>query len=156
MLLRSNISFFPKYVQNVSNFRSQIIYSFLKCGCSIYYLSQFRKSDKSRYGYLEVIQSDFDFEITRVDCTKLCFESRSAFYLMYESHFIKYPSFQSLFIFMQLVPITVCRKTSPLISYLPGSYFLVVWIHLTNLHSFEYRTPLTHWLGSVSSVVRVR
>ena len=40
---------------NISlNIRSQITYSFIKCGCSIYCFPQFRKSDMSRYGYLEV------------------------------------------------------------------------------------------------------
>ena len=29
---------------------------------------KFCKSDISRYGYLEVFQSPFEFEITRVDC----------------------------------------------------------------------------------------
>ena len=30
------------------------MYSFVKCGCLIYFISQFCKSDMSRYGYLEV------------------------------------------------------------------------------------------------------
>ena len=34
---RSNFSSFPQYFQYISNFRSQIIYSFAKCGCSIYF-----------------------------------------------------------------------------------------------------------------------
>ena len=42
---------------NISlNIRSQITYSFIKCGCSIYCFPQFRKSDMSRYGYLEIFQ----------------------------------------------------------------------------------------------------
>ena len=54
---------------NISlNFRSQITYSFIKCGCSIYCIRQFRKTDMSNNGYLEVFQSPLDFEITRVDC----------------------------------------------------------------------------------------
>ena len=40
---------------NISlNFWSQITYSFIKCGCSIYCFRQFHKSDMWRYGYLEV------------------------------------------------------------------------------------------------------
>ena len=54
----------------ISNFRSQITYSFVKCGCSIYYFPHSLNSDMSRYGYLEVFQSvsPLEFEITRVDC----------------------------------------------------------------------------------------
>ena len=41
LLLRSNFSsflqYFLQYFQCISNFRSQIIYSFVKCGCSIYF-----------------------------------------------------------------------------------------------------------------------
>ena len=40
----------------ISNFRSQITYSFVKCGCSIYCFPHFRNSDMSKYGYLEVFQ----------------------------------------------------------------------------------------------------
>ena len=36
--------------------KSQIAYSFVKCGCSIYFVSQFCKSDMSRYGSLEEFQ----------------------------------------------------------------------------------------------------
>ena len=39
----------------ISNFRSQITYSFVKWGCSIYFPHS-RNSDMSRYGYLEVFQ----------------------------------------------------------------------------------------------------
>ena len=38
----------------ISNFRSQITYSFVKCGCSIYCFPHSLNSDISRYGYLEV------------------------------------------------------------------------------------------------------
>ena len=41
---------------NISNFRSQITYSFVKCGCAIYCFPHFYNSDISRYGYLEVFQ----------------------------------------------------------------------------------------------------
>ena len=37
-------------------FRSQITYSFVKYGCSIYCFPHFRNTDMSRYGYLEVFQ----------------------------------------------------------------------------------------------------
>ena len=40
----------------ISNFRSQITYSFVKCGCSIYFFPHSLNSDMSRYGYLEVFQ----------------------------------------------------------------------------------------------------
>ena len=41
---------------NISNFRSQITYSFVKCGCSIYCFPHSLNSDMSKYGYLEVFQ----------------------------------------------------------------------------------------------------
>ena len=47
-------SSFPHYFIYISNFRSQITYSFVKWGCSIYCFPHFRNSDISRYGYLEV------------------------------------------------------------------------------------------------------
>ena len=37
MPLRSSFSSFPQYFQYISNFRSQITYSFVKYGCSIYF-----------------------------------------------------------------------------------------------------------------------
>ena len=40
----------------ISNFRSQITYSFLKSGCSIHCFPHSLNSDMSRYGYLEVFQ----------------------------------------------------------------------------------------------------
>ena len=56
-------------ISNISlNFRSQITYSFVKCGCSIYCFPQFCKSDMSRYAYRKLFQSPIDFEIMRVDC----------------------------------------------------------------------------------------
>ena len=56
-------------ISNISlNFRSQITYSFVKCGCSIYCFPQFCKSDMSRYAYRKLFQSPMDFEIMRVDC----------------------------------------------------------------------------------------
>ena len=36
----------------ISNFRSQITHSFVKCGCSIYSFPHSLNSDMSRYGYL--------------------------------------------------------------------------------------------------------
>ena len=39
----------------IFNFRSQITYSFVKCGCSIYFPHSLN-SDMSRYGYLEVFK----------------------------------------------------------------------------------------------------
>ena len=40
----------------ISNFRSQITYSFVKCGFSIYCFPHSLNSDMSKYGYLEVFQ----------------------------------------------------------------------------------------------------
>ena len=37
MWKRAEISSFPQYFQYISNFRSQITYSFVKCGCLIYF-----------------------------------------------------------------------------------------------------------------------
>ena len=34
---RSNFSSFPQYFQYISNFKSRITYTFVKCGCSIYF-----------------------------------------------------------------------------------------------------------------------
>ena len=70
LLLRSNFSSFPHYFQYISNFKSQITYTFVKWGCSInFFFPKFCKSDMSRYGYLENIsESPLEFEITRVDC----------------------------------------------------------------------------------------
>ena len=45
LLLRSNFSSFPQYFQYVPNFRSQITYIFVKCGCSNDFFLQFCKSD---------------------------------------------------------------------------------------------------------------
>ena len=50
----------------ISNFRSQITHSFVKCNCSIYCFPHSLNSDMSMYGYLEV--SPLEFEIKRVDC----------------------------------------------------------------------------------------
>ena len=49
-----NFSSFPHYIIYISNFRSQITYSFVKCGCLIYCFPHSLNSDMSRYGYLEV------------------------------------------------------------------------------------------------------
>ena len=46
LLLRSNFPSFTQYFQCISNFRSQITYSFVKCCCSIYF---FLKSDIPKY-----------------------------------------------------------------------------------------------------------
>ena len=62
-----NFSSFPQYFQYNSDFRSQMTYSFVKCGCSTFF-PHFCKSDMSRYGYLEVFLNPLDFEITRIDC----------------------------------------------------------------------------------------
>ena len=48
-----NFSSFPQYFKYISDFRSQITYSFVKCGCSIYFSSILQMS---RYEYLEAFQ----------------------------------------------------------------------------------------------------
>ena len=53
----------------ISNFRSQITYSFVKCGCSIYCFPHSLNSDMSKYGSRGVSVSPMEFKITRVDCT---------------------------------------------------------------------------------------
>ena len=58
-----NFSSFPQYFQYISNFRSQITYSFVKCGCSIYFSSILQIS--------KYFKESLNFEIRRVDCT--CF-----------------------------------------------------------------------------------
>ena len=37
LLLRNNFSSFPQYFQYISKFRTQVTYSFAKCGCLIYF-----------------------------------------------------------------------------------------------------------------------
>ena len=64
---RGEFSPFPQYFQYIFNLRSQIVYSFVKCACSIYF-PQFFKSGVLRYGYIEEFLSPLDFEMTRVDC----------------------------------------------------------------------------------------
>ena len=65
---KSNFSSFPQYFQYMSNFRSKITYTFVKCGCLIYF------SLILQTWYVEVLisrsisESPLEFEITRVDC----------------------------------------------------------------------------------------
>ena len=60
---------FPQHFQYISNFRSQITYSFVKCGCSIY-LFLLHSANLICRGRISrsISESPFDFEITRVDC----------------------------------------------------------------------------------------
>ena len=55
-----------------SNFRSQITYSFVKCGCSIYFYLFFFSILQIRYVNVRLSrsmsESPLDFEITRIDC----------------------------------------------------------------------------------------
>ena len=65
---RSNFSSFPQYFQYISIFRSQITYSFVKCGCLIY----FSLILQIWYFKVQISQSisersPLDFEITGVD-----------------------------------------------------------------------------------------
>ena len=68
-VLWSNFSSFPQYFQYISNFRSQIIDSFVKCCCSIYFFPEVCKSDMSRDGYRSISENLLDFEIKRADST---------------------------------------------------------------------------------------
>ena len=54
LLLRSNFSSFPQYFQYISNLGVKLHIHSVKGGCSINCFPQFRKSDMSKYGYLEV------------------------------------------------------------------------------------------------------
>ena len=71
LLFWSNFSSFPQYFQYLSNLKSPITYTFVKCDYSIYFSSflQFR--------YVEVrisrsiSESPLEFEITRVGCISI-------------------------------------------------------------------------------------
>ena len=52
----------------ISNFRSQISHSVVKCGCSIYCFSHSLNSDVEVRISRRVSVSPLEFEITRVDC----------------------------------------------------------------------------------------
>ena len=65
----ANFSSFPHYFQNISIFRSQIAYSFVKCGCLIYLLSSVLQTWYVEIRiYRSISESPLDFEITTVDC----------------------------------------------------------------------------------------
>ena len=51
---RSNFSSFPQYFRYICNLGVKLYIHSVKCGCSINCFPQFRKSDMSKYGYLEV------------------------------------------------------------------------------------------------------
>ena len=51
---RRNFSSFPQYFQYISNLGVKLHIHFVKGGCSINCFPQFRKSDMSNDGYLEV------------------------------------------------------------------------------------------------------
>ena len=57
---RSNFSF-SQYFQYISNLGVKLKIHSVKCGCCINCFPQFRKSDMSKYGYLEIFH--------RVPCT---------------------------------------------------------------------------------------
>ena len=66
-------SSFPQYFQYISNFKNPITYTFVKCGCSIYF------SSILQFWYVEVrisrsiSESPLHFEITRVNCSFAAF-----------------------------------------------------------------------------------
>ena len=53
---RSNFSSFPQYFQYISNLGVKLKIHSVKGGCWINCFPQFRKSDMSKYGYLEVFR----------------------------------------------------------------------------------------------------
>ena len=61
LLLRSNFSSFPQYFQYISNLRVKLKIHLVKGGCLINCFPQFRKSDMSKYGYLEVFHRVLGF-----------------------------------------------------------------------------------------------
>ena len=70
LLLRSNFSSFQQYFQYVSNFGSPIRYSFVKCGCLIYFfLSSANLLCRDRISW-GISESPLNLEITRVDCNQ--------------------------------------------------------------------------------------
>ena len=68
LLLRSNFSSFPKYFQYISNYTSQITYSFVICGYSIYLFFSILQWYVEVWISRSISDSSFDFEVTRVDC----------------------------------------------------------------------------------------
>ena len=79
LLLRSNFSSFALYFQYISNFRSQVTYSFLKCGYLIYFFLSSAifglRDDESRlycilYNFRSPSQLDGEGE-DNVQCTSI-------------------------------------------------------------------------------------
>ena len=71
MLLRSNFTSFPQYLQYISNFTSQITYSFAKCGCSIYFFLNSANLICQCMDISKYLESLFDFQIARANCNNL-------------------------------------------------------------------------------------
>ena len=61
LLLRSNFSSFPQYFQYISNLGVKLHIHSVKGGCSTNCFPQFRKSDMSKYRYLEVFIESLGF-----------------------------------------------------------------------------------------------
>ena len=72
-MLRSNFSSFPQYFQYSSYFKSQITYSFVKCGYSIYFFL-----NSTNLISQSISKSPFDLEILRVDCIRFFFSKMGA------------------------------------------------------------------------------
>ena len=66
---RNNISFFSLYFLIYLYFRSQIAYSFVKFGYSIYFSRILQICNVEVRIYRSISESPLDFEITRVGCT---------------------------------------------------------------------------------------
>ena len=75
LLLRSNFSSFPQYFQYISNLGVKLHIHSVKGGCSINCFPQFRKSDMSKYGYLEVFHG-VPWSSTVFGKNKICLNQR--------------------------------------------------------------------------------
>ena len=67
LVLRSFFSSFPQYFQYISNFRSQFTYSFVKCGCSIYFFPNSANLICQGTDVSKFYESPLEFEVTRVN-----------------------------------------------------------------------------------------
>ena len=59
---------FSTIFQYISDFKNQITYSFVKCGCSINFFLQFCKSEVRISRSISESLLDFEIHVTRVDC----------------------------------------------------------------------------------------
>ena len=122
-------------IQYVSNFRSQITYSFLKCGCSIFFLN----ATNLVRSYVEVwisqsiSESPLDFRITRVDSILKSEVRRDTHY---EAGF---QNFVDLYFYLFMRSSNLCDVKSLLISSKPINmkvfFICVLRTEIHRLHS---------------------